>query len=110
MSNWKVTGPPRFCEGVGIVYPVTKGGSRFDAAEEDELKALLAGWISVDERMPGKGQDVQVFCADTQEQMVAFLVGNGRFQFGTYPVNDQFSGVLICQPSHWKPLTPPPTN
>lgn len=41
MSNWKITGPPRFFDGVGMVYPVTKGGSRFNAAEEDELKALL---------------------------------------------------------------------
>lgn len=41
MSQWKITGPPRFVEGVGMVYPVTKGGSRFDAAEQDELEALL---------------------------------------------------------------------
>lgn len=42
MSQWKITGPPRFAEGVGMVYQVTKGGSRFIAAEEDELKELLA--------------------------------------------------------------------
>lgn len=110
MNRWKITGPPRFFEGVGMVYPVTKGGSRFNAAEEDELKALLAGWISVDDRLPKKGEDVQLFCVDTKEQMVGFLVTNGRFQFGTYPLNDEFVGTLICQPSHWKPLTPPPSN
>jgi len=68
----------------------------------------MSEWISVNERMPEKCEDVQVFCADTQEQMVAFLVTNGRFQFGTYPLNDQLSGVLICRPSHWKPLSLPP--
>jgi len=41
MNQWRVTGPPRFFEGVGMVYPATKGGARFNAAEEDELKALL---------------------------------------------------------------------
>ena len=51
MSNWKVTGPPRFFEGVGMVYPVTKGGSRFSAAEEDELKALLANASEVREAL-----------------------------------------------------------
>ena len=51
MSNWKVTGPPRFFEGVGMVYPVTKGGSRFNAAEEDELKALLANANKVREAL-----------------------------------------------------------
>lgn len=68
----------------------------------------MSEWISVDERMPKKGEDVQVFCADTQEQMVAFLVTNGRFQFGTYLLNEQMSGVLVCQPTHWKPLSEPP--
>lgn len=51
MSNWKITGPPRFCEGVGMVYPVTKGGSRFNAAEEDELEALLANASEVRESL-----------------------------------------------------------
>ncbi|WP_339119157.1 hypothetical protein [Halomonas sp. BMC6] len=48
MSNWKITGPPRFFDGVGMVYLVGKGGSRFNAAEEDELKALLAGWQPIE--------------------------------------------------------------
>ena len=51
MSNWKITGAPRFVEGVGMVYPVTKGGSRFNAAEEDELKALLANANEVREAL-----------------------------------------------------------
>lgn len=41
-SEWKITGAPRYVEGVGMVYPVTKGGSRFSAAEEDELRALIS--------------------------------------------------------------------
>ncbi|WP_367399151.1 DUF551 domain-containing protein [Halomonas sp. FL8] len=68
----------------------------------------MSEWVSVDERMPAKGVDVQVYCSDTKEQMVAFLVGNGRFQYGTYPVSDGFAGCLMCQPTHWKPLTEPP--
>ncbi|UQI42713.1 hypothetical protein [Vreelandella venusta] len=51
MNRWKITGPPRFCEHVGMVYPVTKGGSRFNAAEEDELKALLANAEAVREAL-----------------------------------------------------------
>lgn len=109
MSNWKITGPPRFCEGVGMVYPVTKGGSRFDAAEEDELKALLTGWISVDERLPMPRTQVLTFTPNIigislDELFVATeLDPEGREQF-------YFDGDRDGMITHWKPLTPPPTN
>ncbi|RUR26807.1 DUF551 domain-containing protein [Vreelandella andesensis] len=109
MSEWKVTGG-HFDSASRGVFTVTKGTKRLDHREQDELEALLAGWISVDEQLPTKGEDVQVYCSDTREQLVAFLVTNGRFQFGTYPVNSEFNGVLLCNPTHWKPLAAPPAN
>ncbi|KTG25424.1 hypothetical protein AWR38_01245 [Idiomarina sp. WRN-38] len=109
MNRWRVTSG-YLDAALRMAFTVTKGTRRLDHRDQNELEALLAGWVSVDERLPKKGEDVQLFCADTKDQMVGFLVTNGRFQFGTYPLNDEFVGTLICQPSHWKPLAPPPTN
>ena len=103
MSSWKITGPPRFCEGVGMVYPVTKGGSRFNAAEEDELKALLAGWISVDDRLPPISHD-------------PILIWNGRWAYvGKYLANlsgeprfhNPHDDVLPRNISMWMPIDIP---
>ncbi|QPI62396.1 DUF551 domain-containing protein [Vreelandella venusta] len=105
MSNWKITGPPRFFEGVGMVYPVTKGGSRFNAAEEDELKALLAGWISVDERLPEKSHKELALWNGRWSYVGKYLGtigGDGEFY---NPHDDRLRGI-----THWMPLPAPPTN
>ena len=88
MSNWKITGPPRFSEGVGMVYPVTKGGSRFNAAEEDELKALLAGRVSVNDRLPEYGESCRIVAHYEEKEVVVWA-----------------SDVTL-----WMPLPDPPTN
>lgn len=120
MSNWKITGPPRFFEGVGMVYPVTKGGSRFNAAEEDELKALLAGWISVDDRLPKHGEWYLV-SATTEApgggERVTTMAFFDSSEDSSHPLwlahndteSDEWSEV-----THWMPLLEampkPPTN
>ena len=106
MSNWKVTGPPRFFEGVGMVYPVTKGGSRFNAAEEDELKALLAGWISVEERLPENRQEVLAYRKGKRKELGPFFVqrcGNPHRPW-RYLDGDRCD----VTPTHWMPLPPLP--
>ncbi|WP_417618788.1 DUF551 domain-containing protein [Oceanisphaera sp.] len=101
MSTWKITGPPRFFEGVGMVYPVTKGGSRFNAAEEDELKALLAGWISVEDRMPANGQTVIVTDGEKTGSLMRL-----RLKWFVYGSNIPCSDLV----THWMPLPAPPAN
>ncbi|MBC4285242.1 DUF551 domain-containing protein, partial [Klebsiella pneumoniae] len=44
-------------------------------------------WIPVSERMPDREVDVQVYCPDKKEQMVAYLERNeldGYFRFATW--------------------------
>ncbi len=93
-----------------MVYPVTKGGSRFDAAEEDELKALLAGWISVDDELPEIGVDVLTYRPKAKETNDPPIAVSRRGWEGK--VNQSHQGVFHCfecwcHPSHWMPITPP---
>lgn len=49
--------------------------------------------------------DIQVYCSDSGEQMVAFWHSDddGTFQFA------HFHGVpVVCKPTHWMPLPEPP--
>lgn len=62
-------------------------------------------WISVEDRLPEKKTDVQVFCSDTEEQFVAFLNRRGEFQFGVTTTI-----TLICNPTHWMPLPESPED
>ncbi|HFT8043979.1 TPA: DUF551 domain-containing protein [Klebsiella pneumoniae] len=60
-------------------------------------------WIPVSERMPDREVDVQVYCPDKKEQMVAYLERNeleGYFRFATWRTGDG----IYCQPTHWMPL------
>lgn len=64
-------------------------------------------WISVNERMPEREIDVQLYCADKKEQMVGYLEQNekdGWFRFASWRNGD---GVY-CQPTHWKALMAAP--
>lgn len=110
MNQWKVTGPPRFVEGVGMVYPVAKGGSRFNAAEQDELEALLAGWISVEDRLPEIGVDVLVYRPKAKESRDPLIAVSRRCWEGRE--NQSPQGVLHCfecwcHPTYLMPITPP---
>lgn len=60
-------------------------------------------WIPVSEQMPDREVDVQVYCPDKKEQMVAYLERNeleGYFRFATWRTGDG----IYCQPTHWMQL------
>ncbi|EML9023535.1 TPA: DUF551 domain-containing protein [Klebsiella pneumoniae] len=64
-------------------------------------------WIPVSERMPEREVDVQVYCPDKKEQMVAYLERNeleGYFRFATWRTGEG----IYCQPTHWMPLPAAP--
>ncbi len=61
-------------------------------------------WVRVVDQQPKKGEDVLVWCHDTNEQFVAFSLGDGRFQFGI----GQDGTILVCRPNYWQPLPKAP--
>lgn len=72
-----------------------------------ELATVPGKWIPVSERMPDREVDVQVYCPDKKEQMVAYLERNeleGYFRFATWRTGDG----IYCQPTHWMPLPAAP--
>ncbi|MDT0636532.1 DUF551 domain-containing protein [Citrobacter werkmanii] len=65
------------------------------------------GWIPVSERMPEREAEVQVYCADTKEQMVGYMERNeaeGWFRFASLPNG----GGVYCKPTHWMQLPAAP--
>ncbi|MDM2973273.1 DUF551 domain-containing protein [Citrobacter sp. CK198] len=65
------------------------------------------GWIPISDRMPDRDAEVQVYCADTKEQMVGYMERNGTegwFRFASLPNG----GGIYCNPTHWMPLPAAP--
>lgn len=75
--------------------------------QNGDTPAQSQGWIQVSERMPDREVDVQVYCPDKKEQMVAYLERNeleGYFRFATWRTGEG----IYCQPTHWMPLPAAP--
>lgn len=58
----------------------------------------MSNWLLCSDSLPADKRDVLVYCADTDELMVGFSRGDGRFQFATCPDG---SGI-VCRPTHWR--------
>ncbi|MDN6321831.1 MAG: DUF551 domain-containing protein [Halomonas sp.] len=108
MSQWRVTGGDYDAASRGV-FTVTKGSKRLDHREQDELEALLAGWVSIVERLPIPRTQVLTFTpgiigVSLDELFVATeLDAEGREQF-------YFDGDRDCTVTHWMPLPAPPAN
>ncbi|WP_234103923.1 DUF551 domain-containing protein [Citrobacter portucalensis] len=77
------------------------------AYEDGNSPVTPDGWISVSERMPEREAEVQVYCADTKEQMVGYMERNeaeGWFRFASLPNG----GGVYCKPTHWMSLPAAP--
>ncbi|EOT6765147.1 DUF3850 domain-containing protein [Klebsiella oxytoca] len=71
--------------------------------QSGDTPAQRHGWIPLSEQMPEREVDVQVYCPDKKEQMVAYLESNeleGYFRFATWRTGDG----IYCQPTHWMQL------
>ncbi|EPY4673020.1 DUF551 domain-containing protein [Klebsiella pneumoniae] len=71
--------------------------------QNGDTPAQNQGWIPVSEQMPEREVDVQVYCPDKKEQMVAYLERNeleGYFRFATWRTGEG----IYCQPTHWMQL------
>lgn len=61
------------------------------------------GWQPI-ETAPNNSRDVLLYCEDTNEQFVGFKRTDNLYQFAFH--NGQ---QILCIPTHWMPLPPPPT-
>ncbi|HGL6397173.1 TPA: DUF551 domain-containing protein [Citrobacter koseri] len=74
---------------------------------QQNIPEIIPRWVPVSERMPERGVDVLVYCADTKEQMVGYMERNGTegwFRFSSLPNG----GGIYCNPTHWMPLSAAP--
>jgi hypothetical protein len=61
-------------------------------------------WQPIETAPQDKDLELLVFCSDTREQFVAYqrrLNGQWTYAKGVF-------GEVICRPTHWMPLPPPP--
>lgn len=68
----------------------------------------MSEWIKCSERMPETHSDVQVYCSDTEEQFVAYYVGQSYFHYASYEKPEGGYVDIECNPTHWQPLPEPP--
>ena len=94
-----------FCVQFGNIYEAMLGAAQ--QLPGSEPATVPGKWIPVSERMPDREVDVQVYCPDKKEQMVAYLERNeleGYFRFATWRTGDG----IYCQPTHWMQLPAAP--
>lgn len=99
------------CGGIALdIYDAMIAAAPHDTPALNSLQSVdsvTGGWIPVSERMPEREVDVQVYCPDKKEQMVAYLERNeldGYFRFATWRTGEG----IYCQPTHWMPLPAAP--
>lgn len=64
----------------------------------------MTNWQPI-ETAPKDGNDIIVFCDDTNEMMVAFW--NKKYEGWQFAMG-HYDGAHVCSPSHWMPLPEPP--
>lgn len=77
------------------------------AYEAGNSPVIPDGWVPVSERMPDRDVYVQLYCADSREQMVGCMdreESEGYFMFSTW----RSGKVIYCKPTHWMPLPAAP--
>ncbi len=97
-------------EEYNIGFPVTKFKADFviswclvNLIQPPSSPVVPEGWIKCIDYKPERETDVQVYCSDTNEQLVAFHLGNGEFQYAQHEDTS-----ITCRPSHWMPLPAAP--
>ncbi|WP_438455357.1 hypothetical protein [Vreelandella venusta] len=118
MSNWRVIAT-KFDADSNVTYITTKGSKRLDHREEDELKALLAGWRPI-ETAPRDGTDIDAVTPHGVE-----VVRWNSWDGSQYAPGDGWIGIeqdstclppnyrrpkAQCQPTLWRPRPLPPAN
>ena len=94
-------------ENVQVLHTKSPAQNHVSPEQNGDTPAQSQGWIPVSERMPEREVDVQVYCPDKKEQMVAYLERNeleGYFRFATWRTGEG----IYCQPTHWMPLPAAP--
>lgn len=91
MSEWKVIAAD-FDATSRAVFTVTKGSKRLDHREQEELEALLAGWVSVDESLPPPRA--------TKVSVPVFFINDAGHWAGFYMIDDR---VFVSSDS-WEPV------